>query len=91
MTYDPTFGDAGDILEVLDAFAMAYPESAFPVPPPERQAYDGAAAHVMRRMALPWFAEAAREIRRLRYAIDDASRNVQRANDRLTEMKAALR
>jgi hypothetical protein len=55
-----------DILDVLRDFCEAYPEDIFPTPPPERQAKDAAAAHVMRELAVPWMRKAADEIARLR-------------------------
>lgn len=58
-----------DIVDVLRSMAAAYPEDIFPVPPPEKQAKDGAAAHVLRRVAVPHFIAAADEIDLLRDAV----------------------
>ncbi len=58
-----------DIVDVLRSMAAAYPEDIFPVPPPEKQARDGAAAHVLRVVAIPHFTAAADEIERLRAII----------------------
>lgn len=58
-----------DIVHVLRSMAAAYPEDIFPVPPPEKQAKDGAAAHVLRRVAVPHFTAAADEIERLRHSL----------------------
>lgn len=57
---------ADDIVDVLRSMAAAYPEDIFPPPPPERQAKDGAAAHVLRTVAVPHFIAAADEIELLR-------------------------
>jgi hypothetical protein len=61
-----------DIADVLRDFLQAYPEDIFPTPPPEWQAKDAAAAHVMRRLALPTMARALAEIEWLRAHIDGA-------------------
>lgn len=77
MTVDPhsatgqTMADR-DIAEVLEGFLQAYPEDVFPTPPPERQAKDAAAAHIMRVLAYPTMAEALAEIRTLRQALYQA-------------------
>lgn len=61
-----------DIVDVLRSMAAAYPEDIFPTPPPERQAKDGAAAHVLRTVAVPHFTAAADEIEALRSVLYDA-------------------
>jgi hypothetical protein len=57
--------DPLDFAAMLGRLANAYPTTLFPVPPPEDQAKDAAAAHVLREVACPTFAEAAEVIRSL--------------------------
>lgn len=69
-----TAADDRDIVEVLEGFINAYPEDVFPTPAEHLQAKDAAAAHVMRRLALPAMQEAKAEIERLRTLIDPSLR-----------------
>lgn len=62
----------GDIVVALEQMAQAYPEDIWPTPPPERRAYDSAAAHVLREMAVPWYALAAHTITTERRLLDTA-------------------
>ena len=50
----------------LRLLAEAWSEDIFPTPPEERQAKDAAAAHVLRRMAVPHFLACASDIEQLR-------------------------
>jgi len=47
--------DRQELIDLLDNYLHAYPETVFPDPPEERRAKDSAAAQVMRLMALPMF------------------------------------
>jgi len=58
--------DYSELIDRLRDYLQAYPEDIFPTPPPEHQALNSAAAHVMRRLALPIMGEAADAIERLR-------------------------
>ena len=57
----------------LRHLAEAWPEDIFPTPPDDLQAKDAAAAHVLRRMAVPHFLACADEIERLHDALVDVS------------------
>lgn len=60
----------------LRHLAEAWPEDIWPTPPEEKRAKGAAAAHVLRRMAVPHFLACADEIERLRAALRDAGNEV---------------
>jgi hypothetical protein len=73
---DTTELDTDEFIEALRRMTDAYPEDIFPTPPPERQAKDAAAAHVMRRLAVPWIQEAADRLEHLAVDYDEACADV---------------
>ena len=57
--------DPAELAEKLRGMSRAYPEDIFPTPPARDRCTDAGAAHVMRRLAVPWLAAAADTIDQL--------------------------